>query len=367
MFIRSRFVLLFLFFNLALFADKIDTFYGTIEVEEPVLIELIHSPSFQRLKSIHQYGVAYYTTHPEEYNRFDHSLGVFTILKAKGASLEEQIAGLLHDISHTVFSHVGDWVFGKEYQEEDYQSTIHRLHLAASGVEVILNRHGYTIEQILPKRPEFKMLEQPLPNLCADRIDYNIQGAFYQNFLTRSEAKELFEDLYFVDGHWVTTKQELAEKLMRFSLFMTETCWGSALNHVTSRWLADAMLQGLKTGLISWNGFHFGTDQEIWETLTSAQDPLILDRLQRLSTPHDFFGLVDPAQADILVKFKCRGIDPWILHQGSLVRLTALNPELLEALQKMKEKAAAGWPIELRSTFSRVCFTHQPRLEAAPE
>ena len=91
----------------------------------------------QRLKSIHQYGVGYYTTHTEEYNRFDHSVGVFVVLKKKGAKLDEQIAGLLHDVSHTVFSHVGDWVFGKEYQEDDYQSTIHRLYLAVSGVETI--------------------------------------------------------------------------------------------------------------------------------------------------------------------------------------------------------------------------------------
>ena len=28
-----------------------------------------------------------------------------TILRKNGASLEEQIAGLLHDVSHTVFSH----------------------------------------------------------------------------------------------------------------------------------------------------------------------------------------------------------------------------------------------------------------------
>src|SRR5579872_6615413 len=126
MYVLNRLALLIILFALELWGETIDTFYGSIEVEEPVLLELIHSPSFQRLKSIHQYGVAYYTTHREEYNRFDHSLGVFAILRAKGAPLDEQIAGLLHDISHTAFSHVGDWVFGKEYQEDDYQSIIYR-------------------------------------------------------------------------------------------------------------------------------------------------------------------------------------------------------------------------------------------------
>jgi HD superfamily phosphohydrolase len=106
--------------------EIVQTFYGPIEVKEPVLLELIHSAPMQRLKQVHQYGVAYYTkTHPEEYNRFDHSLGVFAILRIKGASLVEQIAGLLHDISHSAFSHVGDWVYAKENQENDYHSSVH--------------------------------------------------------------------------------------------------------------------------------------------------------------------------------------------------------------------------------------------------
>src|SRR5579871_6569809 len=198
-----------------LHGEIIETFYGVVEVEEPVLLELIHSQAFQRLKEIHQYGVAYYTTHHEEYNRFDHSLGVFAILRKNGASLEEQISGILHDVSHTVFSHVGDWVFGKEYQEEDYQTMIYKMYVSYSGIEDVLVRHGYTINQVQPKGKQFTMLEQPLPNLCADRIDYNLQGAYYQNFLTKQEVLELYADLQFIDGRWVGTRIDLLKKLAR--------------------------------------------------------------------------------------------------------------------------------------------------------
>ncbi len=176
--------LLLLILPCMLAGKQIKTFYGPIEVEEPVLIELIDSPIFQRLKHIHQYGVSFYTTHPEEYNRYDHSIGVFALLRAKGASLEEQIAGLLHDVSHTAFSHVGDWVFGKENQEKAYQDNIHLTFLASSGLGEILKRHHFSIEQMLPKEELYPALENNLPNLCADRIDYNIQGAYYQGFIT---------------------------------------------------------------------------------------------------------------------------------------------------------------------------------------
>ena len=75
------------------------------------------------------------------------------------------------------FPHVGDWVFGKEYQEEDYQTTIHRQHLRRfrCGDDFESSRLYHRTDP--SKKSEFRMLEQSLPNLSADRIDYNIQGA----------------------------------------------------------------------------------------------------------------------------------------------------------------------------------------------
>lgn len=329
-----------------LLAEKIDTFYGPIEVEEPVLVELIHSPAMQRLKSIHQYGVAYYTTHREEYNRFDHSIGVFAILRWKGACLKEQIAGILHDVSHTVFSHVGDWVFGKEYQEDDYQTTIHKTYLSQSGVEEILHQYGYTVDDVFPKEKRFTMLEQSLPNLSADRIDYNIQGAYFQGFLTKEEALELVKDLRFAEGKWISSRKDLLTKISHFSLFMTEDCWGSAMNYATSRWLADAILRALEQGIISWKEFHFGIDQTIWDALQGAGDPFIQKRMKMLENPTYYCLFVDPSEADIFVRFRCRGIDPWVLHEGSLVRLTETDPDLLQKFHLVKEHAAKGWPIQ---------------------
>ena len=169
-------------------AVEIETFYGPVNVEEPVLLELIESPPFQRLKHIHQYGVAYYTTHREEFTRYQHSLGVFALLRTNGCSLEEQMAGLLHDVSHTVFSHVGDWIFNRQNHDVDYQNLTHGDYLEKSGLGDILRKYGYAVDQIQPKQELYPALEQPVPTLCADRIDYNLQGAYYQGYITHEEA-----------------------------------------------------------------------------------------------------------------------------------------------------------------------------------
>jgi HD superfamily phosphohydrolase len=328
------------------FAEKIETFYGTLEVEEPVLLELIKSPAFQRLQFIHQYGVSYYTTHREEYTRYDHSLGVFAILRVKGSSLEEQIAGLLHDVSHTVFSHVGDWIFGKEYDSNDYQSLIFAEYLEQSGLTIILEKHGFLVDQIDPKKNS--ALEQPLPNLCADRIDYNIQGAYFQGFITKQEALEILEDLQFVDNVWVATNKELLAKLVRFSLFMTQNCWGSPINYITSRWLADAILQGLKTEIFSLNDIHFGVDDAIWNQLMNSNDLLIHQNMQRVLHPNEHVLMVDPSSADIIVRPKFRGIDPWILSEGQYMRLTSIDPDVAKDYNLAKQRVLKGWGVNFR-------------------
>lgn len=89
-----------------------DEIYGKIEVNEPVLVEIINSYELQRLKEISMAG--YYPGCPEfnnpEYNRYNHSVGVLLLLRRYGASLAEQIAGLIHDVSHSAFSHTIDYI-----------------------------------------------------------------------------------------------------------------------------------------------------------------------------------------------------------------------------------------------------------------
>ncbi len=326
----------------------VDSFYGPLDIEEPVLLELLASPAMERLRHIHQYGLAYYISHKEEYTRYDHSVGVFALLRKCGAPLEEQIAGLLHDVSHTVFSHVGDWLFDRQHEETDYQNSIHNSYLALSGIEEILMRHGYTTSSICPDKETFVMLEQPLPSLCADRLDYNIQGAYFQNFLTKEECLTLYENLSFESGCWLTEQIDLLKKLSRFSCFMTKDCWSSPLTSTSSVWLAQALRQGLDTNLLSLDDIHFGYDDDIWNRLSHAEDPVIKKLMYMITHAEKFYTETDSENASVVYRFKCRGIDPWIVHENKIIRLSSIDQELAQELLSLRAKAEAGWAISLR-------------------
>lgn len=346
---KKAILIFFCCFGNLLFGQTIDTFYGPIAVEEEVILDLINSDAFQRLKQVHQYGVSYYTTHKEEYTRYDHSLGVFAILRLKNASLKEQIAGLLHDVSHTVFSHVGDWLFYVEHQDKDYQGSHHLVFLEESGLSDILRRHQILPEEIIPVEEAFPMLEQKSPNLCADRIDYNIQGAYYQNFISREEGISILNDLQFVDGKWVSHQIEPIRKIVRFSLFMSEHCWGSPHNHLTSTWLADSLRRALTIGALSYEDIHFGCDDYVWQLLCQSKDPMIQENMKRVLHAKEYYQIVDIPFADLVVVSKFRGVDPWILKDGKEVRLTNLDKALCNDYDLLKEKMRKGWGIKLGS------------------
>lgn len=336
-----------LLFHQTLTSDVVNTFYGPLDVQEPVILELIESPSFTRLKSVRQYGVVYYTEFPEEYTRYEHSLGVFYILRVKGASLKEQIAGLLHDVSHTAFSHVGDWIFEKIGEEKDYQNSIHKEYLVRSGLGAILSKYGYTVQEMEPVYELYPMLEQKGPTLCADRIEYNIQGAYHQGFITQEEALEILGDLRYVEGDWIATELDRMKKLVAFSLYMTEHCWGGVNNYLASKWLAESILRAVTLKVLTWDDIHFGVDDAIWRTLLECPDPKIQTWMHKIQDVPSYYTLVEEKDADIKFGSKFRGINPWVIEDGKKVRLLETDSLLKKAFTDVKERVQKGWFVKL--------------------
>ena len=150
-----------------------DRVYGKFTITNPVIIELINSQALKRLKGIAQYGVPDRFYHLKGYSRFEHSLGVMILLRILGATEEEQVAGLLHDISHTAFSHVVDWVIGNG-DFENFQDNKHQDFIKSSEIGGILKRYGLKPERVSDLK-NFKLLDSELPEICADRIDYALR------------------------------------------------------------------------------------------------------------------------------------------------------------------------------------------------
>jgi len=185
-----------------------DVLYGEFEVDQ-VVEELISSKSMQRLKGIHQNGASYLVNEKWNVTRFDHSVGVMLLVKKLGGSVEEQIASLLHDVSHTAFSHVIDYVFDNE--DESYHEEIFSSVVKNSEIPAILAKHGYNYEDILLDDSKWTLLERSAPELCADRVDYTLRDMYTYGYISLEEVHRFLEDIIAVEGKMVLQSIEMAE------------------------------------------------------------------------------------------------------------------------------------------------------------
>lgn len=326
----------------------ISTIYGTCTIQEPVIIELIKSPIMERLKYINQYGLDYYVVKPDKYTRFEHSLGVFYLLRKFGAPLAEQIAGLLHDASHTVFSHVGDFVFdGHQSTGDSYQDTHHETLLAHHGVQHILQKYSLTLQDINHKNPQFKCLEQSLPDLCADRLEYNLYGGHLENLITQQDINEILSDLHFNNETWFFNNKEIAKKFAAIPLLLINKVWASPQELFIDHCAAQVLNRLVELKELSYEDINFSTDDHVWSIMNTNDDPVVQKYMYLLKNYKTSFTLTDSTDFDIHIPIKFRGVDPLVQTQTGLQRLTQLDSDFKTTFEQAKTETKRGWYIKI--------------------
>ncbi len=329
----------------------VHTQYGDVEINEPVLIDLINSNGVKRLKNIRQYGINYYLKKPEDYTRYEHSLGVMLLIRRFGGSLTEQIAGLLHDASHTAFSHLGDWVFMDDSQAgtHSYQDDKHVTILSRTDIPYVLEKHGYSLADIHHKEGDFKLLEQDLPDICADRLEYNLFGGVLENLITKEEVHQILDDMRFENGTWYFVNKDTARKFAEIPLYHTVHVWTCPFDTVTGKWLSEAVRRAFEINLFKKEDFIYLSDPVLWDLLKESQDPIIKDLLFKAYHANDFYEVVNDGTEDTILKCKFRGIDPWVKTDSELKRLTELDPEFAKNYHDVQEVMKHGWRIKYRN------------------
>ncbi|RSL29879.1 HD domain-containing protein [Salibacterium salarium] len=168
-----------------------DPVHRYIHIRDELIWDLIGTREFQRLRRIRQLGTTFLTFHGAEHTRFNHSLGVYEIMRRiievfDGREYwngDERLlclsAALLHDIGHGPFSHSFEKIF-----QTDHEWWTRKIIVGDTEVNQVLRRMGEdfpqkvadVIEKTYPNKLVVSMISSQID---ADRMDYLQRDAYY--------------------------------------------------------------------------------------------------------------------------------------------------------------------------------------------
>lgn len=309
-----------------------DVLYGEYQIDG-VLEELINSEEIQRLKDIHMIGPSYLLNPIWDETRFEHSVGVMMLIKKMNGSVEEQIAGLLHDISHTIFSHVIDMVMKREH--EDYHEKIKEIFLKNSSIPDILEKWGYNYRDILLDDSKWNILEQGAPFLCADRIDYTLREVYRYFDTNLLEIHDFLANLVFENEQIVLNKVIYGEWFINQYYKVVLELFYDPINMYGYEVMSQILDYSLKNRILSTNDL-MKTESEVLEFLQKYSDEKLNSLFQSFFA-RVVFESVDSNQAhDIFQKKKTRLVDPLVKYQGKIVTTSSCS-EKAKSMNKAAE------------------------------
>lgn len=177
-----------------------DPVHGYIHIEDKVVLDILKSKEFQRMRRIKQLGPVSYVFPGATHTRFEHNLGVYELTRricdifskkypsvTPGDGLWDddnrllvECAGLLHDIGHGPYSHTFEHLFGTNHEK--------------IGQKIITDHNteiNHALKQVAPNFPELvaSVIAKTYPNpqvvkmissqADADRMDYLQRDAYF--------------------------------------------------------------------------------------------------------------------------------------------------------------------------------------------
>jgi HD superfamily phosphohydrolase len=294
------------------------------------------------LHGVLQHGITALIGITQPVTRYDHSMGVMLLVQRMGGSLREQIAALLHDVSHTAFSHVIDYVVDG-HDSQSYHEEWKEAHLLASDVPEVLARHGYDWRDFLQEE-NYALLEQPSPRLCADRLDYFLRDSRDLELSTLDQIRHALDHLVVHDGRIGVDDLAVARWLAYTFIAADKASWANfrevGLYEVTAR----AIKTALQIGAIAEDDF-WGTDDQLWRKLHAIDHTEVQQQLALISPATRFEW--DEVNPTFRVSTKLRTIDPDVLIGARFGPLSTFDADFAQYRADYLGSNSGKWPISV--------------------
>lgn len=291
------------------------------------------------------------------YSRLDHSLGVALIVWHFTHDKAQTIAGLLHDISTPVFSHVSDFRKGDALTQTATEEPTARIIRGDEALGRLLAEDGLSPEQVEDYHI-YPVADNEIPQLSADRLEYMFpSGMALDGSWTMEEIRRCYNDLTILKNE--EGRDELGFRSLEVAeLYCEHFCMiGHILqlneNKLTLQLLGQIMNMAEKAGLLSESDFMTLSEREVMERLdnhakhdshTKLDSHAELVRYYKTfrtmtKIEHTNEALPENEYFCVNLKVKQRYINPLVVAQNSTVVSTDSTNVKSVRLSDISEKA----------------------------
>ncbi len=230
--------------------------------EELMIMELIDTVAFQRLRRIKQLGAASLLFHGAESSRFTHSIGVFCIarkiyqrlIESKSLFCENKFvlygAALLHDLGHGPLSHTSEAILN--HNHEQWSQNLVKDY---SPINSILKKYDNELPRQIGELFGSKQLfSKPLKTLISseidcDRLDYLLRDSY--NTGTKYglvDLERIISGLTFSPDGNIAIKPKGVIAIEHFLVLrnlMYRTIYNHRINEI-STWILEKIISTIK-------------------------------------------------------------------------------------------------------------------------
>ena len=242
----------------------------------PLEVRLVDTPAYQRLRWIRQLGPTNLVYPGANHTRHEHCMGTCHVVGRIADSIgldshDKQlasVAGLLHDLGHSPFSHLGDEVAGLE----DHVIRTTKL-VSDTEISDILSEEGIDSKEINEIiQGAHKLGPLVSGDLDGDRLDYLVRDAHYTGVSTGVDAGRLITTMAMVDENLVVHQGGLpaVEALLTARFAMYPTVYFHSFVRGAELMLARAANSAISSNKFTSQDFTTFTDHQFLSELDRA-------------------------------------------------------------------------------------------------
>lgn len=270
-------------------------------------------------------------------SRFEHSLWVALIIWNFTKDKKQTLAWLFHDISHSVFSHVWDFLlWDAENQESSELYTTEIL----QNDEIIMKE----LKNLWIKLEEvdnyeiYPIADNPGPQLAADRLEYSLSWWYELWTISLDEIKEIYDNLeILINENWENelgfSDKKIALKFWVLALNNDQCCFSSYESVVSMSFLSEILKVWLTNKLFNSKDLYTLTDPEIIEIIKNSKNNKISEMWEYYTNLSSY--KIDRIKIDtnsycVSSSTKRRYIDPLIKTENWIFRLSNFSTDFCE-------------------------------------